>query len=83
MDKGEVVEEGTYSELMKKRGRFYQLNKENQVQSGELTGDVTGQTEGKRKTPHFSVNLYFPCLDYKTGVRGMETTRETSHANKI
>ncbi|KAJ8720984.1 hypothetical protein PYW08_006449 [Mythimna loreyi] len=35
MDKGQVVEEGTYAELIAKKGRFYHLNKENQVESGD------------------------------------------------
>ena len=51
IDKGEVVEEGTYSELMAKKGRFFQLNKENQVETGELTGETTAKVEPeKRKT---------------------------------
>ncbi|KAF9407280.1 hypothetical protein HW555_012637 [Spodoptera exigua] len=37
LDKGEVVEEGTYIELIAKKGRFYQLAAENQVETEEIT----------------------------------------------
>uniref|UniRef100_A0A2A4JRP4 ABC-type xenobiotic transporter n=1 Tax=Heliothis virescens TaxID=7102 RepID=A0A2A4JRP4_HELVI len=53
IDKGEVVEEGTHSELMAKKGRFYQLAAENEAAVDELTSDptkaVTKRTKIKQK----------------------------------
>lgn len=39
IDKGQVIEEGTYSELIAKKGRFYHLHKENQAETGDV-GDI-------------------------------------------
>ncbi|CAH1634814.1 unnamed protein product [Spodoptera littoralis] len=41
LDKGEVIEEGTYIELIAKKGRFYQLAAENQVERDEIVTPIS------------------------------------------
>jgi ABC-type multidrug transport system ATPase subunit len=46
IDKGEVVEEGTHEELLKQKGRYYQLVMENEPSVGP---DETAPGSEKRK----------------------------------
>lgn len=51
IDKGEVVEQGTHSELIAKKGRYYQLTRENEADLGtDVVATSSTDVIGKRKS---------------------------------
>lgn len=53
IDKGEVLEEGTHSELLLKKGKYYQLVQENEANMDTQNEPTPGEADEVTKSTYF------------------------------